>query len=108
MEKRSGLLGYAEVKAVYHDYSDDGIHFYTGSEISSGSILRKTTYKADLRVTDSNGSVFGGMDVDMHFSAAYKLSSFITGSISPELDVSASYGTAFWEDKTADISRLVQ
>lgn len=108
LEKHSGFLGKAAVSVIYHDYSDDGILFYNGSEYSSGSILSKTIYNADLHVTDAVGTEVGGMDVDMHFSAAYKLSSFISGSTSPELDLAASHGTAFWNTKTADIASLVK
>ncbi len=108
LEKRSGSFGKAAVKVTYHNYSDDGIFYYNGSEFSSGSILTKTTYTSNLRVTDAEGGELGGMDVDMHFSAAYKLSSFVTGSTSPELDLAASHGTAFWGNKAADISSLVK
>ena len=107
-EKQSGMLDKASVSIVYHDYSDDGELFYNGSESSSGSILSKTVYFSDLRVTDAEGSEVGRMDVDMHFSAAYKLTSFISGSTSPELDLNTSRGTAFFKDQTADISKLVK
>ena len=108
LKKSSGILGKAMVSIVYHDYSDDGLFFYNGSEYSSGSILSKTAYTADLNVTDANGNKVGEMDVDMRFSAAYKLSSFLTGSNSPELDLAKSHGTAFWNEKSADITALVK
>lgn len=108
LEKRSGMLGKATVSVVYHDYSDDGLLFYNGSEYSSGSILSKTSYTADLTVTDADGNEVGRMDVDMRFSAAYKLSSFLTGSNSPELDLAKSHGSAFWNGKSADIASLVK
>ncbi len=108
IEKSTGFLSKTTVRVVYHDYSDDGVLFYNGTEYSAGSITSKTVYTSDVKVTDSEGNETGGMDVDMHFSAAYKLSSFMTGSTSPELDVAGSHGTASWGERTADISKLVK
>lgn len=108
VEKKSGFMSKATVTVKYHDYSDDGKYFYNGTETSSGSIMSKTTYTSDVKVTDKSGKEVGSMDVDMKFSAAYKLTSAFSGSTSPQLDVSGSEAVATWKGRTADISQNVK
>ncbi len=108
VEKKTGFLNKTTVTVTYHDYSDDGEYRYNGSESSTGSIMTKTVYTADLTVTDADGNVCGSMDADMRFSAAYKLTSFFTGSTTPELDTAKSSGTAEWNGVKADISGMVK
>ena len=98
--RKTGFLNKKTVTVVYHDYSDDGVTFYNGVESSSGSVLSRTVYTADLAVTDASGKELGSMDAELHFSAAYRLASAFTGSTSPQLDTASSHITATWNGAT--------
>ncbi len=107
MTKKSGFLGSATVSVTYDNYSDDGVYFYTGTETSSGSIMSKTTYTADLVVKDASGRICGTMQTDMRLGAAYSIPNLIEGNNSPHLDTAHSFGTATWETRAADMTKLV-
>ncbi len=106
ISKESGFLGMNTVTVTYENYSDNGMYYYNGTERSSGSVIAATTYTSDVRVTDGDGKELGGMDVELHFSAAYRLSSIFKGA-TPELDLNKSFGTATWDGVTVDILTLV-
>ncbi len=108
LTKKTGFMGVTTVTISYDNYSDDGILWYNGTESSSGSIITKTNYKADIQVTDEAGQKAGELKADMYFSAAYKLTSFFSGSTTPELDTAKSSGSSEWEGLKADISSLVK
>lgn len=104
--KESGFLGVTTVTVTYENYSDDGRYYFNGTERSSGSVITATSYTSHIRVTNADGKELGGMDVELRFSAAYRLSSIFKGA-TPELDLSQSSGTATWDTVTEDISVLV-
>ncbi len=108
VSQSSGLLAHKSVELVYDGYSDDGVHFYTGTESCSSSILTPTDYAAQLTVTDASGAQVGSMDVELHFGAAYSLASAFTGSTTPHLDLSRSHGTATWYGQTLTADQLVE
>ena len=88
--------------------ADDGKTYFDGTEYSSGSVMTSTSYKAQLSVRDAEGKEIGGMDLNLYFTPAYKLTSAFTGSASPGLDLKKSEGKAFWKDQECDLAGLVE
>ena len=106
LTRRTGFLSNISIRIVYHDYSDDGISFYNGTEESSGAIMTDADYKAYITVTGADGSEKGRLDADVHFTAAYSIARLF-GANAPELK-SGSYARAEYLGKTADFSLLVK
>lgn len=107
ISKKTGFLHKKTVTVRYEDFSDDGKYFYNGSETSSGTIMTKTKYSADLHVTDSSGNEVGYLKGDMIWGPAYKISSPFTGSTSPVFDTKKSTAAAEWNGRKETASELV-
>lgn len=106
LTRKIGFLSNISIRIVYHDYSDDGISFYNGTEESSGAIMTDADYKADITVTGADGSQKGRLEADVRFTAAYSIARLF-GANAPELK-SGSYARAEYLGKTRDFSHLVK
>lgn len=106
LTRKTGFLSNISIKVVYHDYSDDGVNYYNGSEESSGAILTDADYRSDITVTGADGSVRGRLKADVRFTAAYSIARLF-GANGPELKA-GSYADAEYLGESRDFSALVK
>ena len=94
---KESLLEGTNVTVSYENFSNDGVYFYNGLEVT------KTTgsdciYTSSISVSDTKGEALGSQDVRLEFSS----------KDSPTVNTSPNrtYGSATWDSVTREVNQL--